>query len=166
MLMPQLMQGMLYATLAYNRLGVGNSDHPDPIQVVQSTTDVEILHGIIELLRSGWLASISFTNVIGVGHSTGSAVQLANNGKYPKDTDAAVLTGFTDQPHNLVGAFLSNNPVIAAQHDPSRFERLSNGYLINNAPVSFQLPFFRFPYFHQSSKELSAHMSNTSSQLI
>ena len=154
-----------YATLAYNRLGVGNSDHPDAIQVVQCTTDVEILHGIIQLLRSGRLASTSFTNVIGVGHSYGSIVQLANNGKYPKDTDAAVLTGFTTQLQYLAYAALANNPVIAAQHDPSRFGRLSNGYLTNNAPVSYQLPFFRYPYFDQSSKELSAHISNFSSHV-
>ena len=136
-----------YATLAYNRLGVGKSDRPDPIQVVQSTTDVEILHGIMEQLRSGRLASTSFTNVIGVGHGYGSIVQIANNGKYPKDTDAAVLTGFSDQLHNLYGVDMSNNPVIAAQHDPSRFGRLLKWLPYQQHTGVLSATFLSFPLF-------------------
>ena len=53
-----------YATVAYNRLGVGNSDHPDPIQVVQGAVDVEILHGIVGLLRGVHIGSRRFKNVV------------------------------------------------------------------------------------------------------
>lgn len=141
-----------YATLAYNRLGVGKSDHPDPIQVVQATTDVEILHELVNLARSGILGSTAFKYVIGVGHSYGSIVQLAQNAKYPNDTDAAVLTGFVNAVQNLPYAVLANNPAIAAQDDPSRFGSLPNGYVVHDTPISIQLPFYRFPYFAQSSR--------------
>ena len=40
-----------YATFAYDRLGVGQSDHPDPIQVVQAFIEVEIIHGLAQLFR-------------------------------------------------------------------------------------------------------------------
>lgn len=140
-----------YATIAYNRLGVGNSDHPDAIQVVQSFADVEILHGIVALIRSGRLGSRQFKNVVGVGHSYGSLVELAQTAKYPKDIDAAVLTGFTYNFSNLPLTILANNPAIASINDPARFAGLSNGYLVHASSESIQLPFFRFPYFEQDS---------------
>lgn len=140
-----------YATFAYNRLGVGNSDHPDAIQIVQSFADVEILHGIVNLLRSGELGSRQFKNVVGVGHSYGSIVELAQTAKYPKDVDAAVLTGFTNDLSNLPLTIMANNPAIANINDPAKFGNLSNGYLVHATPESIQLPFFRFPYFEQLS---------------
>ena len=42
-----------YATFSYDRIGVGKSDHPDPIQVVQGAIQVEIAHLLIQRLRSG-----------------------------------------------------------------------------------------------------------------
>lgn len=84
-----------YATLAYNRLGVGHSDHPDPIQVVQGAADVEVLHGLVQLLRAGKIGSKSFKYIIGVGQSYGSIVQLGQASKYPQDIEAMVLTSFT-----------------------------------------------------------------------
>ena len=140
-----------YATFAYNRLGVGASDHPDPIQVVQATTDVEVLHGIINLLKSSSIGSRSFKHIIGVGHSYGSIVQLAVNAKYPSDVDAAVLTGFVNALQNLPYAILANNPAIANQNDPGRFGNLPNGYLVHDTRISIQLPFFRFPFFDPNS---------------
>ena len=141
-----------YATLAYNRLGVGNSDHPDPINVVQSFTDVEILHGLTQLLRKGTLGSGPFKNIVGVGHSYGSIVELAQTAKYPTDVDAVVLTSFVNQLVYLPQTVIANNPAIANINDPTRFGRLPNGYLVHDTPISVQLPFFRFPYFDPNSK--------------
>lgn len=137
-----------YATLAYNRLGVGASDHPDPIQTVQTTVDIEILQGVIEAVKAG--APIS--RVIGVGHSYGSIVQLAHNAKYPNATAAAVLTGFVNNLVNLPGTALANNPTIAAINEPERFQNLPNGYVVHDTPKSVQLPFFRWPFFDQKSR--------------
>ncbi|MCJ1353418.1 MAG: hypothetical protein MMC33_003404 [Icmadophila ericetorum] len=136
-----------YATLAYNRLGVGNSDHPDPIQVVQAAVDVEVQHGIVQLLRLGLLGTGGHDYVIGVGHSYGSIIQLAQNGKYPADVDAAVLTGFTDVVTNLQFTVIANNPAIANVNNASKWGGLPNGYLVHDTSISIQLPFFRFPFF-------------------
>ena len=141
-----------YATLAYNRLGVGQSDHPDPIQVVQAPLDVEILHGIVQVLRAGKIASKVFKHVIGVGHSYGSIVQIAQNAKYPDDVDAAVLTSFVNDLAYLPTTVLANNPSIASTNNPAKFGNLPTGYLVHDTPISLQLPFFRFPFFEQSSK--------------
>lgn len=143
-----------YATLAYNRLGVGSSDHPDPIQIVQSYTDLEVQHGIAQLLRSGF-QNVSYTRVIGVGHSYGSIILLAQTAKYPTDVDGAVLTGFVNNVANLPNTVIANNPAIASINDPSRFLGLPYGYLVNDSPISVQLTFYRFPYFDQNGKCLS-----------
>lgn len=39
-----------YATFSYDLIGVGKSDHPDPIQVVQGPLQVEFAHAPIEIL--------------------------------------------------------------------------------------------------------------------
>ena len=152
-----------YATLAYNRLGVGNSDHPDPINVVQSFTDVEILHGLTQLLRTGSLGSGPFKNIIAVGHSYGSIVGLAQTAKYPTDVDGVVLTSFVDQLVYLPQTIVANNPAIANINNPSKFGRLSNGYLVHETPISVQLPFFRFPYFDPHSRPFAPYYPNNKS---
>lgn len=141
-----------YATLAYNRLGVGASDHPDAIQVVQAAMDVEILHGITKVLRSGSIGTRSYSTVVGTGHSYGSIVQLAQNVKYPADVNATVITGFTTNFDYLPYTVFANNPAIASQVDKSRFGSLSNGYLVTDGSISFQLPFYRSPYFDSASE--------------
>ncbi|KAK5634792.1 hypothetical protein RRF57_010505 [Xylaria bambusicola] len=66
-----------YATLSYDQLGVGNSDHPDPIQTVQATSQVAVVHELVALLRNGKLGGYHFDNVVGVGHSAGSMLTQA-----------------------------------------------------------------------------------------
>lgn len=141
-----------YATVAYDRLGVGESDHPDPLQVVQCTTDVEILHGIVRLLRTGGFASKAFKRVVGVGHSYGSIVQLAHNAKYPKDVDATILTGFVNNLANFPYTTMAFNPSIAKSNDPSKFGKLESGYLVHDTRISVQLPYFRHPFYDSGSK--------------
>ena len=60
-----------YTTFSFDRLGNGKSDHPDPIQVVQAPLQVAIAHNLIEKLKGGEIASTTFSNIVGVGHSFG-----------------------------------------------------------------------------------------------
>lgn len=150
-----------YATLAYNRLGCGESDHPDPIQVVQAPMDVEIQHGLVHLLRDGTLGGLKPKNIVTVGHSYGSVILQGENTKYPKDADASVLTGFASEAAYLGTTFAANNPAIAALNEPSKFAGLPNGYVVHNDAISYQLPFFRFPYFDPESKSSSVDPSQT-----
>ncbi|KAM0803473.1 hypothetical protein BDR22DRAFT_960594 [Usnea florida] len=152
-----------YATLAYNRLGVGNSDHPDALQIVQATTDVEIQHGVVQLLRTPGGPLGSFQHVIGSAHSYGAIIQLIQNAKYPKDVDAAVVTGFVNDLTSLPYAVLANNPAIAVQNDPLKTGNLSTSYLVHNTPISVQIAFWRFPYFDSAifNKQYAAKQTYT-----
>jgi hypothetical protein len=72
-----------YATFSYDRLGVGASDHPDPIQVVQSGLQVEIAHQLIQGLRSGNIGGKSFLKIVGIGHSYGAIQSIGLAAQYP-----------------------------------------------------------------------------------
>jgi len=66
---------------------VGLSDHPDPIQVVQTALEVSITHELIQMLRAGSIGSIKFSKIVGVGHSLGSALTNNITATYPKDSE-------------------------------------------------------------------------------
>lgn len=146
-----------YATFAYDRLGVGQSDHPDPIQVVQAFIEVEVIHGLAQLFRKGSVGGLGFKNVVGVGHSFGSILQVGANVKYPKDFDGVVLTAFTSSLANLPYTILGNDPSIAALNQPDRFGKLPYAYLVHNDAIAIQEVFFRYPYFDPASECLQTH---------
>lgn len=141
-----------YPTFSYDRLGVGASDHPDPIQTVQAPIQVEIIHSIVNLLRQGQLADQAFENVVGVGHSFGSIQSVGIAAKYPKDFDAVVLTGFSTNASALSLTFADFNSAIANQNQPDRFGHLPNGYLVADNPIANQFAFFYYPNFDVNSK--------------
>ena len=139
-----------YATFSYDRLGVGNSAHPDPIQVVQAPLELEILHQIITKIRAG-VCGKSFKNVVGIGHSAGATFTQAVTAKYPNDFDAVVITG-TSTSTATVGtaeaAFVLQNA-----NTQSRFYGIANGYFTFSSGVpGVQFAYFRYPYFETSSK--------------
>ena len=82
-----------YTTFIYDHIVLGLSDHPDPIQVLQTELNVEVDHELIQHLRAGSIAGQAFKNVVGIGHSFGSIQTHAVNVQYPTDLDAAVLVG-------------------------------------------------------------------------
>jgi pimeloyl-ACP methyl ester carboxylesterase len=136
-----------YTTFSYDRLGVGASEHPDPIKVVQAQTEVEIAHSLIQSLRDGALASTRFQKIIGVGHSLGSILTAGVTSKYPEDLDAAVLTGFSVDRSGFPIFFAGLELVIANYNNPLRFATLPNGYIVPQSKAGNQFGFFRYPNF-------------------
>ncbi|KAF2494844.1 hypothetical protein BU16DRAFT_562474 [Lophium mytilinum] len=114
-----------YTTSLYDRLGVGLSDHPDPIQTVQ---------------------------VVGIrapAHPA-SAHRYQTNGVttlHPDDFDAAVLTGFSPDMSGVLVAFAGSDLAIASQKLPLRLSGLPNGYLTTSSIEGTQQLFFRAPGF-------------------
>ncbi|QIX00990.1 hypothetical protein AMS68_006507 [Peltaster fructicola] len=136
-----------YASLFYDRLGVGQSAQADPIQVIQAPLEVEIAHTIATMLRNGSISNNKFNEIVGVGHSFGSIISSAVTGLYPSAFDAAILTGFSANS-SAIGVFTTgNNFDIAAQNNPARFGKLNNAYLVGNSIISTQTGFFRLPEF-------------------
>lgn len=76
-----------YVTLAYDRLGTGDSDSPHADVAGQA----DVLHRLVRAARAGWFG-VRFRRVVSVGHSLGSAIAIYEAGTY-RDVDALVLTG-------------------------------------------------------------------------
>jgi pimeloyl-ACP methyl ester carboxylesterase len=143
-----------YTTFYYDRLGVGLSDHPDPIQVVQRNLELAILHELIQDLRAGSISGQKFKHLVGVGHSFGSFQTFGITSLYPNDLDAAVLTGFSNTTAGFPDAFSAFDLTIASQDSPTRFGNLSNGYLTGASIRGGQFAFFRWPGFHPAMLDL------------
>ncbi len=156
--------GAGYATFSYDRIGVGKSDHPDPIQIVQGPLQVEIAHALVTLIRSTQIEKQSFKNVVGVGHSAGSTVTQGVTTKYPQDFDAVILTGTSISANYVTAALASFDLTIANTDASGRFAGLSNGYLVQPIQQSIQFPYYRFPNFDPKSK-FSLPLSLTSALL-
>lgn len=150
-----------YTTFLYDRLGVGLSAHPDPIQVVQAPLEVSIAHQLVQMLRNGSVASTRFSHVVGTGHSFGSFITQALTKSYPSDLDAAVLTGFSLSMTGLPTFIASLDLTIAALNDPLRFSGLNFGYLAANNYIGNQFAFFRAQGFPPSNLALAEASKNT-----
>lgn len=136
-----------YATFLYDRLGVGSSSKEDPIHTIQSPLELEILNVLAEKLRHGAFGGLAFSQVVGVGHSFGSALTQGLTAKYPQAVDAAVLTGFSVNGSGMATFNLGQNPTIASIDQPYRFSGLSNGYLVVASSIANQQTFFHAPGF-------------------
>jgi pimeloyl-ACP methyl ester carboxylesterase len=113
-----------YATFNFDRIGIGESDHP-PADQVTIEANAFVVHQIVQALRDGRLGA--FAKIILVGHSLGSGIAMVEAGQY-SDVDGVILTGFL---HAAGPAFASLGPIIyPAKNDP-RFagQNIPDGYL-------------------------------------
>ncbi|OAA58483.1 hypothetical protein SPI_06556 [Niveomyces insectorum RCEF 264] len=99
-----------YSILTYDRLGVGQSDHPDAYEVVQAPLELEILRQLTLMARNGSLyefaeqaapANVAAFHgrskpdkVVHIGHSFGSVLTSAFIATYSNLTDGAIITGY------------------------------------------------------------------------
>ncbi|KZV85089.1 alpha/beta-hydrolase [Exidia glandulosa HHB12029] len=116
-----------YPTLNMDRLGYGESDHPDPISIVQAPFDGAFMAQIIRLARAGRVAGAHrpFKKVVYVGHSFGSRVGNQVISTAPDVVDAAILTGYG---HKIGNPGTAVYPP-ANEVDPARFGDLPSGYI-------------------------------------
>ena len=140
-----------YATLAYDRLGIGFSEHPDPINVVQYPIHVEILHQIVQMLRVGSYKDVpSFSKYVAVGHSAGSTASSDLTSKYPKDFDAVSLTGIS-AVQTYIGLTDAALLLSIGAIEEGTKKVLSNGYLTPAIAEGIQFSFYSYPNYPQSS---------------
>jgi pimeloyl-ACP methyl ester carboxylesterase len=63
-----------YSTFAWDRLGIGQSSHGNPLTEIPALLEVDALRALTVALRAGKISGIStpFDTVVHVGHSFGS----------------------------------------------------------------------------------------------
>ncbi|KAI2625761.1 alpha/beta-hydrolase [Hypoxylon sp. NC1633] len=157
-----------YATLSYDQLGVGKSDHPDPIQVVQATAQVAVTHALVGLLRNTELGGYRFDKVVGVGHSAGSTLTQGITTQYPQDFDAVILSGTSASAASVPLTMAAFN-LINANTDPApQFQHLPAGFLTQQSAVGIQFAFYRHPNFDEGAfrQQVAHKQTNTLGLLL
>lgn len=135
-----------YATFSYDRLGIGHSSRPDPINDVQAPVQVDLAHLLIQKLREGAIGGAGpFKHVVGVGHSAGSTFTEAISAKYTHDYDAVIVTGTSADP----GSYAMS---VMVSWDPVQASDAPKGYFTQATRQAVQFPFFKWPYFEPWSK--------------
>ena len=125
-----------YCTLSYDRLGIGNSSHGEPLNEIQSFLEVAALAELTDMLRNGTFPGVktAFSKVTHVGHSFGSAQTYSLVNMYPDISDGIVLTGFS-MNSTFVTFFLTGADfVLANLNQPFRFGNVS--FATGNAILS------------------------------
>lgn len=139
-----------WATLSYDRLGVGRSAHPDGIQVVQISYEIAQSVNIAGQLRDGSFGNgvPQFSNVVGVGHSYGSAMMAGVASVAPDAFDVLVLTGFTANLTASMGplGLPGFDTTIASVAYPARFPYGSD-YVSTPSVSVDQKEFFHYPNY-------------------
>lgn len=154
------------ATLNYDRLGSGRSDHPDPLYVLQGSAPIEVAHVLVQMLRAGKFGGISYTKIVGVGHSLGSIVTEGVMSVYPDDFDAAMITGHAYYKEAAVGVGPVTVIGSVAVSDVSRLSHLPAGYFTPGSEVGVQLGFYKYPNFDRSSKCTSPFSESETTQQL
>ena len=116
-----------YCTLSFDRLGVGNSSHGEPLNEIQAFLEIAATVQLTEMLRNGTFPGVNhtFEKVVHVGHSFGSAQTYAMADMYPEISDGIVLTGFS-MNSSFVGLFASGaNFQQANLNQPLRFSNVT-----------------------------------------
>lgn len=137
-----------YYTVAYDRLGIGNSSHGEPKNEIQASLEVQGLAALTNMLRNGTFPSLNqaFDKVLHVGHSFGSAQSYALVDMYPDISDGIVLTGFS-MNNSFIGYFIAGNNLQQANlNQPLRFGNTSTRSNIQQALQDFALTdIFTYP---------------------
>ncbi|KAJ0418381.1 Alpha/Beta hydrolase protein [Aspergillus carlsbadensis] len=138
-----------YATLSYDRLGVGLSEHADPYSKIQVSTQVAILTEISKLLQTGNLHKRvpQPKKLVHVGHSFGSLITNGLVAANPSLSDAVVLTGFSHNTSWTPLFELCLGFQLARTNNPARFRGYDSGYLIWGNEFDNQCAFYTYPFF-------------------
>lgn len=134
-----------YATLSYDRLGLGNSSHANTSletrDTIQSTLQVASLAAMTQKLRNCSFPQVNhtFSKIVHVGHSFGSAQTYLLTAMYPNISDGIVLTGFSMNA-SFVGYFGAGGDFQQAYlNQPFRFGAPVDAAAVNTVIKAFGL---------------------------
>lgn len=148
-----------YHTLAYDRLGLGQSSHGDPKDEIQAFIEVAALAQLTEMVRKGSIPGQQQEEkpekVVHVGHSFGSGLSYALTATFPELSDGIVLTGFALNS-SFQGYFLAGGNFQQAHLSTMKNrESYAPGYLVSSDVNANQVLFFAPPYFDPKMLEFA-----------
>ncbi|POS70268.1 hypothetical protein DHEL01_v211339 [Diaporthe helianthi] len=144
-----------YSTFAWDRLGIGRSEHGHAFNEIQSFLEIGALNALTQQLRNGSIKGISksFNKVVHVGHSFGSILSYSLEVLHPNASDGLVLTGFSHVSEYKPYFALGSNFVLAKSLEP--FKDYEDGYLANGSPSGVQTDYFATGSFDPALLDLA-----------
>ncbi|KAK3072373.1 hypothetical protein LTR53_006951 [Teratosphaeriaceae sp. CCFEE 6253] len=134
-----------FATFSWDRLGIAQSQHGEPVNEIQALLEVDALRALTQQLRNGKIPGVNkkFKKVAHVGHSFGSQHTYALTAMYPTISDGIALTGFSQNGSAVCGVaeFALGGNFIQANKAAS-LAQYPNGYLASANPTAVQVNFF------------------------
>ncbi|EMC96311.1 hypothetical protein BAUCODRAFT_470284 [Baudoinia panamericana UAMH 10762] len=132
-----------YSTFSWDRLGVGMSQHGEPVNEIQALLEVDALRALTQMLRNGSIECTGgrrFNKIVHVGHSFGSDHTYALTAMYPNISDGIALTGFS-QTGTFVPYFALGGNFVQANTMPA-LSGYVDGYFASGDPTGAQTNFF------------------------
>ena len=130
-----------FSTLAYDRPGIHQSTHLNPLTESQAIFEVQALYQLTLLVQGGKIPGIpTFQTITHAGHSFGAEHTYLLTAIYPDISDCITLQGFSQNgsfvPYFALGSNLVEARTIAALKDYVK------GYFANGTPQSVEYDFF------------------------
>ncbi|KAF9878941.1 hypothetical protein CkaCkLH20_03841 [Colletotrichum karsti] len=134
-----------FSTLAWDRLGIAQSSHGEPVNEIQAWLEVAALRALTDKVRDSTIPGLEdrkFAKVVHVGHSFGSGHTYALTAMYPDVSDGIILTGFAQNATFVASFILGGGLVQANLLDAFKGMNYSNGYLASGTEGAVQTNFF------------------------
>ena len=146
-----------YSILIYDRLGTGQSqDTTNGFDEPQAATEVEILAGVLSQLRAGTaVTGQTFSKIVGVGHSFGSAQMQGVTNAHPELLDGVVLTGFSLSSTSFPTFLLAGSYTPVRDVFPDRFANKPAVWVASGDDASHIEQFFWPPNYPQGVFDLA-----------
>lgn len=135
-----------YPTLNIDRIGIGESSHPDP-ELITLDANSWIADQLSRKLKKGEIGGVEFPEVMLVGHSYGSFISTQAQARYG-NADYLVLTGFSQ-------SYGQGKPFVAPVQSMLYPARLDDDDDINHLPPGYLTtrPGYRDSFYYEPGTE-------------
>lgn len=132
-----------YSTLSWDRLGIAQSSHGDPINEIQIFLEIAALKELTQQAKDGHLCGVQhkFDKTVHIGHSFGSVMTYSLTNLYPDITDSIVLTGFSQVP-NFLPYFALGGNFAPVKENKMLAGKYADGYIAPKDSIGVHINFF------------------------
>ncbi|KAI2472994.1 Alpha/Beta hydrolase protein [Annulohypoxylon bovei var. microspora] len=133
-----------YSVFFYDRLGLGQSTHGDPVNEIQTNLEIAALYALSAKLRGAQVPGVpAYPKLVHVGHSYGSVLSYALLQANPEGlSDGLILTGFGQGTGSYAAFFTFGGNYVVAKNASASLVGYPAGYMASGDRTGVQTNFF------------------------